>query len=65
MRVVEARPQPPRAFIPLGANPGHAAALRAQGFATVAALDTDISAATRLGCTHLMQDDGTAVALSE
>ena len=65
MRVVAPHRTAPRVFIPLGANPAHAAALRAQGFATVAALDPDTSAASRLGCTHLMQADGTAVALSE
>jgi ATP phosphoribosyltransferase regulatory subunit len=62
-----APPRAPRArlFVPLGADPARATALRAEGFATVAALDAfeDTSAeAWRLRCTHVLLD-GEAVAL--
>ncbi|MBN9563616.1 MAG: ATP phosphoribosyltransferase regulatory subunit [Alphaproteobacteria bacterium] len=63
-----APPRAPRArlFVPLGADPARAAALRGEGFATVAALDAfeDTSAeARRLRCTHVLLD-GEAVALN-
>ncbi len=52
----------PRVFIPFGADPDGAAALRADGFATVAALVQpssggldDAAEATRLGCSHILR----------
>lgn len=54
-----------RVFLPVGADPGDGAALRAQGYATVAGLEpaTDPAAeAQRLGCTHLLRE-GALVAL--
>ncbi len=67
MRVVPPRATPNRVYVPMGANPAHAAALRSAGFSTVAALDIADApaAARRLGCTHLMTADGRAVSLSE
>ena len=65
-------PPPPRlrAFLPWGAAPDHGAALRAQGFATVAALGPAEPAsnaltheASRLRCTHILRD-GAAVPLN-
>lgn len=59
-------PQPRhRAYLPWGAAPGQGAALRAQGFATVAALNPADAAteAKRLRCTHIMRD-GTAIPLN-
>ena len=55
----------PRAFVPWGAAAEGAVALRAQGFATVAALDAADPAAeaVRLRCTHILRD-GAAVPLS-
>jgi ATP phosphoribosyltransferase regulatory subunit len=58
------RAAPPRAarsrvFVPLGASPDAAAALRARGFATVAALTPAADAeaeACRLGCTHVLRN---------
>jgi ATP phosphoribosyltransferase regulatory subunit len=50
----------PRVYLPAGADPAKAAALRGEGFATVAGLEpvTDAAAeARRLGCTHLLRDD--------
>ena len=67
MRVVAAPPVMKRVYVPFGANSDHAASLRAQGLATVAALDSSdpATAAKRLGCTHLMSGDGAAISLSE
>jgi ATP phosphoribosyltransferase regulatory subunit len=48
----------PRVFIPLGADQAAAAALRQAGWATVAALDPAAdprTAASRAGCTHLLE----------
>ncbi len=60
-------PPPPRSrvFVPVGTDQAAAARLRAQGHATVAALDPveDVAAeACRLHCTHILRD-GSAVAL--
>jgi ATP phosphoribosyltransferase regulatory subunit len=55
-------PRPPRArvFLPWATPPDPATRLRAQGFATVAALDPDpqdaVAEALRLGCTHILRD---------
>jgi ATP phosphoribosyltransferase regulatory subunit len=59
LRAAPSGPARPRVFVPLGA-PG-AAELRAQGFATVAAL-SQADTADGLRCTHILQD-GAAVAL--
>jgi ATP phosphoribosyltransferase regulatory subunit len=59
LRVAPARTPRPRVFVPFDAAPALAAALRAQGFATVAALDPagePAQEATRLGCTHILRD---------
>jgi len=61
LRAVPARPRRPRVFVP-AALAAKAAGLRAQGFATVAALGPVADAAAearRLGCTHLACEDGT------
>ncbi|SDB68943.1 ATP phosphoribosyltransferase regulatory subunit [Belnapia rosea] len=52
----------PRVFLPLGTPPADASALRAQGYATVAALAPGDSPAA-LRCTHVLRD-GAAQALS-
>ncbi|HUB48704.1 MAG TPA: ATP phosphoribosyltransferase regulatory subunit [Acetobacteraceae bacterium] len=54
-----------RVFVPRGTSQEQTAGLRAQGFATVAALEPapdDAAEATRLGCTHLLRD-GRAIPL--
>ena len=64
--VLRARTGPalrPRAFLPWGTPRKDGAALRAEGFATVAALEAGSDGAAearRLGCTHILRD-GTAV----
>lgn len=66
--VLRARAQPsarPRAYLPWGTEAAAAAALRGQGYATVAALEPAADGAAearRLGCTHLLAD-GAAVPL--
>jgi ATP phosphoribosyltransferase regulatory subunit len=59
-------PEPPRRlFLPLGTDPGEGAALRAQGWVTVAGLTPAADRRTearRLGCTHCY-GDGTIEAL--
>ena len=59
LRAAPAREARPRVFVPLGTSQEAAAALRARGFATVAALApaTDEAAeARRLECSHLLHD---------
>ncbi len=66
LRAAPARPPRPRLFVPCGSSGTDAAALRARGFATVAALQPVPDAhaeAARLGCTHVLID-GDAVALA-
>jgi ATP phosphoribosyltransferase regulatory subunit len=53
----------PRVFVPLGSDPEVARALRAQGFATIAALSA-ADAPRALGCTHVLRD-GAAVPLGK
>ncbi len=53
---------PDRVFVPLGADPAQAAALRARGFITIAGLD---AAAIPAGCTHILSSDGHAAPISE
>ncbi|MGE0224208.1 MAG: ATP phosphoribosyltransferase regulatory subunit [Acetobacteraceae bacterium] len=59
LRVAPRREARARVFVPAGADPALAAALRSQGYATVAALafvaDTRTEA-HRLGCTHILAD---------
>jgi ATP phosphoribosyltransferase regulatory subunit len=67
LRVAPARQARPRVFVPTGADPATAAALRATGYATVAALAAtpdDQAEATRQGCTHILRD-GHAARLTE
>ncbi|MFC0408108.1 ATP phosphoribosyltransferase regulatory subunit [Roseomonas elaeocarpi] len=52
--------EPARVLVPVGADPAAAAALRARGFVTVAALGAGDSAASQR-CTHVLRD-GEAVA---
>ncbi len=50
------RPAPaPLVFLPQGADQAAAARLRAEGFATLAALGESEVAAARLGCTHVLR----------
>jgi ATP phosphoribosyltransferase regulatory subunit len=63
LRVAPQREARQRVFIPAGANQAEAAALRAQGYATVAALTAVGDARTeaaRLGCTHILRDGAAA-----
>ncbi len=66
LRAAPPRQARPRAFIPFGASGG--AALRAEGFATVAALapvGDDTAEAKRLGCTHILRDGKAALLHTE
>jgi ATP phosphoribosyltransferase regulatory subunit len=60
LRSCPPRPPRPRVLLPLGTPPDLAARLRAQGFATVASLDSDAqdaaAEARRLGCSHILRD---------
>ena len=66
LRAAPARVARPRVFLPLGADPARAVALRGEGFATVAALDNNnlLDEARRIGCAfvldgqHLIALDG-------
>ena len=65
LRAAPARPVRPRVFVPVSADPAAAAALRAEGYATVAALAAvpdDAAEAQRLECGHILRD-GVAVAV--
>ena len=64
LRAAPARPPRPRLFLPSGSSDAAAAALRAQGFATVAGLEPAPDAcreAVRLGCTHVLTGDAAVV----
>jgi ATP phosphoribosyltransferase regulatory subunit len=65
LRAAPRRAARPCVFLPAGADPAHGAALRREGFATVAQLgEADAETeAKRLRCTHLLAD-GKAVPLS-
>jgi len=66
LRVAPPREARRRVFIPVGASQAEAAALRAQGYATVAALAAAADGRTeavRLGCSHILHD-GTAALLT-
>ena len=59
LRAIPARPARPRLFVPHDADAASAAACRAQGFATVAALDAVRDApaeAIRLNCSHILSN---------
>ena len=62
LRACAPGPRRPRVFVPAGTPGSVGAALRGQGYATVAALGSDNPA--RLGCTHIVRD-GTAVPLED
>lgn len=66
LRVCPASRPRARAFLPYGAAAAEGARLRAEGFATVPALEAcdAVAEAVRLRCTHILQD-GAAVLLSE
>jgi ATP phosphoribosyltransferase regulatory subunit len=58
LRVAPPRQARPRVFLPFGADLAIAAALRVDGFATVAALAAhgdDAAEAARLGCSHILR----------
>ncbi|WP_135466490.1 ATP phosphoribosyltransferase regulatory subunit [Crenalkalicoccus roseus] len=55
LRAAPVAPPRPRLFLPRGADPAAARALRAQGFATVAAL-AEADTPERLRCTHILRD---------
>lgn len=59
LRAVAARPPRTRVFVPAGEDHEAAARLRAEGFATVAALDpvdNPLAEAARLRCSHILRD---------
>ncbi len=58
LRVAPARQARPRVFVPFGADRATVAGLRADGFATVAALvhaDDETAEAKRMDCTHILR----------
>jgi ATP phosphoribosyltransferase regulatory subunit len=60
LRVAPAGQPRPRLFVPIDVAPDLAATFRAQGYATVAALDVvsdPAQEARRLGCTHVLRSD--------
>ena len=60
LRVAPPRQPRHRVFIPFNADPAAAARLRAEGYATVAALapmQDDTTEASRLGCSHILRSD--------
>ena len=66
LRVAPKREARTRVYIPAGASQARAAALRREGYATVAALSAvanDVQEAARVGCTHVLRD-GKAQALT-
>ena len=59
VRVAPSHALRPRVYLPFGTLPEHAAACRAQNFATIAGLaphTAPLEEATRLGCTHIYKD---------
>ena len=59
LRVAPARQARPRVFVPRGADSAALGKLRADGFATVAALSVtadEAAEARRLGCSHILRD---------
>ena len=66
LRAMPPRPARPRLYLPPGTDAAQAAALRAEGFATVAGFDAGAAdvAARASGCTHFLRN-GVAVRLAE
>jgi ATP phosphoribosyltransferase regulatory subunit len=64
LRAVAPAAPRPRVFLPIGADPAAAAALRAKGFATVAQL-SPADTAGALRCTHLLDPSGEPRPLKE
>jgi ATP phosphoribosyltransferase regulatory subunit len=65
LRAAPRRQARERVFVPTGSSQAEAAALRREGYATVAALEPavdDLVEAARMGCTHVLRD-GTVRAL--
>ncbi len=60
LRAAPQRARRARVFVPRGTDPARAAALRAEGLATVADLagGDPLAEARRLGCTHILTDGG-------
>lgn len=59
LRAAPKREARPRVFIPAGASQAQAAALRNEGYATVAALSAvpdELAEAARVGCTYVLRD---------
>jgi ATP phosphoribosyltransferase regulatory subunit len=68
LRAAPARSVRPRVYLSSGAPTEQTAAVRAQGFATVAGLDPaadPLAEARRLGCTHVLANSGVAVLIEE
>nr|WP_294521285.1 ATP phosphoribosyltransferase regulatory subunit [uncultured Rhodopila sp.] len=68
LRVAPPRQARPRVFLPFGTDRGLAASLRADGFATVAALAVqadDAAEAARLGCSHILRSGKAALLHTE
>jgi ATP phosphoribosyltransferase regulatory subunit len=68
LRVAPPRQARPRIFVPFGVDRAVAAALRADGFATVAALadaGDDATEAARLGCSHILRSGKAALLHTE
>jgi ATP phosphoribosyltransferase regulatory subunit len=66
LRALPPRAARARAYLPAGFTVAQAAALRGQGFATVAGLEPapdPVAEARRLGCTHILAADGGATPL--
>jgi ATP phosphoribosyltransferase regulatory subunit len=66
LRALPGRAERPRIYLPPGTDAARGAALRAEGFVTVAGFGAEAAeaAARRLGCTHFLSG-GDAVAVSE
>ena len=68
LRAAPARDARPRVYLPWGSDAAAAASLRADGFATVAALaaaSDDEAEAKRLGCTHVLRGTNAASLTTE
>jgi ATP phosphoribosyltransferase regulatory subunit len=68
LRVAPPRQARPRIFVPFGVDRAVAASLRADGFATVAALadaGNDAAEAARLGCSHILRSGQAALLHTE
>jgi ATP phosphoribosyltransferase regulatory subunit len=68
LRAAPPRQPRPRAFLPAGTDPARGAALREEGYATIAALATladDEAEARRLACTHVLTEGGLVALVPE